>query len=134
MADSWNDRAYLRGTQYKTDTNLTRSQHEILNNATKRLSSKLLGEIHGRASFAISCLALVLVGCVLGMMFRSGNFLSAFAVSFVPAMLSIALIVTGQQVCSRVANGAGLGLGFIWGGNAIVLLLAFTLLAKLQRE
>ena len=26
MADSWNDRAYLRGTQYKTDTNLAARQ------------------------------------------------------------------------------------------------------------
>ena len=26
MADSWNDRAYLRGTQYKTDINLAARQ------------------------------------------------------------------------------------------------------------
>ena len=68
------------------------------------------------------------------MMFRSGNFLSAFAVSFVPALMSIALIVTGQQVCARVSHGMGLGLGFIWGGNAVVLLLALILLGRLQRQ
>jgi hypothetical protein len=134
MPDSLKRLEGMTVRDFKTDANLSRGQHDILNNATRRLTSKLLGEIHGRASFAISCLALVLVGCVLGMMFRSGNFLSAFAVSFIPAMLSIALIVTGQQVCSRVANGTGLGLGFIWGGNAVVLLLALTLLAKLQRQ
>ena len=26
MADSWDDRAYLRGTQYRTDTNLAARQ------------------------------------------------------------------------------------------------------------
>jgi lipopolysaccharide export LptBFGC system permease protein LptF len=94
---------------------------------------RLQSEIHSRASFAISCLVLVLVGCALGMMFRSSNFLSAFAVSFIPAMFSIALIVTGQQICSRATNSATLGLAFIWGGNAAVLALALGLITKLQR-
>lgn len=98
-----------------------------------KLLAKLQAEIHGRASFAISCLVLVLVGCALGMLFRSSNFLSAFAVSFIPAMFSIALIVTGQQVCSHARNSAALGLTFIWGGNALVLFLACGLIAKLQR-
>ena len=48
-------------------------------------------------AFAISCLILVMVGCALGMMFRSGNFLTAFAVSFIPALLSITLIIAGQR-------------------------------------
>jgi lipopolysaccharide export LptBFGC system permease protein LptF len=99
----------------------------------QRLRGKLLSEIHSRASFAISCLVLVLVGCALGMMFRSSNFLSAFAVSFVPAMFSIALIVTGQQVCSHAHNSMGLGLAFIWGGNGIVLMLSIGLLWWLHR-
>ena len=98
-----------------------------------KLLAKLQAEIHGRASFAISCLVLVMVGCALGMLFRSSNFLSAFAVSFIPAMFSVALIVTGQQVCSHARNSAALGLTFIWGGNALVLLLAAGLIGKLQR-
>ena len=98
-----------------------------------KLLAKLQAEIHSRASFAISCLVLVMVGCALGMLFRSSNFLSAFAVSFIPAMFSVALIVTGQQICSHARNSAVLGLTFIWGGNALVLLLAAGLIAKLQR-
>ncbi len=98
-----------------------------------KLLSKLQSEIHSRASFAISCLVLVLTGCALGMTFRSSNFLSAFAVSFIPAILCIVLIVTGQQVCNHANNSMALGLGFIWSGNAIVLMLAIVLLGKLQR-
>jgi lipopolysaccharide export LptBFGC system permease protein LptF len=104
-----------------------------LERGRNKLLGKLQSEIHSRASFAISCLVLVLVGCALGMMFRSSNFLSAFAVSFIPAMFSIALIVTGQQVCSHAQNSMALGLAFIWSGNALVLLLAVGLLWKLQR-
>jgi hypothetical protein len=106
---------------------------ERLSIGRTKLLAKLQAEIHTRASFAISCFVLVMVGCALGMLFRTSNFLSAFAVSFIPAMFSVALIVTGQQVCSHARNSAALGLTFIWGGNALVLLLAAGLIAKLQR-
>jgi lipopolysaccharide export LptBFGC system permease protein LptF len=98
-----------------------------------KLLSKLESEIHSRASFAVSCLVLVMIGCALGMLFRSSNFLSAFAVSFVPAMLCIVLIVTGQQVCNHAINSMTLGLAFIWSGNVLVTGLATGLLWKLQR-
>ena len=63
------------------------------------LGNGIVSESNSRASFAVSCLILVMVGCSLGMMFRSGNFLTAFAVSFIPALLCITLIVAGQQTC-----------------------------------
>jgi lipopolysaccharide export LptBFGC system permease protein LptF len=112
---------------------MSRRDRLDLEQGRDKLLGKLLSEIHSRASFAISCLVLVLVGCALGMMFRSSNFLSAFAVSFIPAMFSIALIVTGQQVCSHARNSMALGLAFIWSGNAAVLLLSVGLLWRLQR-
>src|SRR2546423_8530263 len=112
---------------------MPRRERQELERGRDKLLGKLLSEIHSRASFAISCLVLVLTGCALGMMFRSSNFLSAFAVSFIPAILCIVLIVTGQQVCNHASKGMGLGLAFIWSGNAIVLALAVTLIGKLQR-
>ena len=98
------------------------------------LRSGIAGEIHGRASFAISCLILVMVGCALGMMFKTGNYLSAFALSVIPALLAIALAVTGQHVAKADARNLALGLAIIWSGNAIVLVLATVLLGKLQRQ
>ena len=114
-----------RALSPRTLADLTKGRNRVL--------GKLQSEIHSRASFSISCLVLVLVGCALGMLFRTSNFLTAFAVSFIPAMFSIALIVTGQQICSHATNSAALGLAFIWGGNAGVLVLALGLLGKLQR-
>ena len=107
---------------------------EKLRTGRTKLLAKIQAEIHGRASFAIRCFVLVMVGCALGMLFRTSNFLNAFAVSFIPAMFSIALIVTGQQVCSHARNSTAMGLSFIWGGNAIVLILAMCLIARLQRN
>ncbi len=106
-----------------------------------RLYNDVLSEIHARVSFAISCLILVMVGCALGIMFRSANFLSAFAVSVVPAVLCVALIVTGQHTAKNIPtdlSAAGqalkLGLMLIWSGNIATLLIAVVLLWKLQRQ
>lgn len=104
------------------------------------LINNIIAESNNRASFAISCLILVMAGSALGMMFRSGNFLTAFAVSFIPAMLCITLIVAGQRTAGNVPLGSTgkeslrVGLSLIWTGNAINLLLAIGLLWKLGRR
>ncbi len=110
------------------------TQRDALQKDEHRVLSKITGEIHGRAALSVSCLTLVMIGCGLGMMFRSGNFLSAFAVSFIPAMLCIALVVTGQQVCARATGSIAMGLSFIWAGNVIVAILTGIFLVKLQRQ
>jgi hypothetical protein len=86
-------------------------------------------------------LILVIVGCALGMMFKSGNFLSAFALSVVPALVCIALIVAGQHTCENVPwkldnfqNPLSLGLSLIWSGNVVVLVLAAVLWTRLTRQ
>ena len=130
---------YLRDhTLSPDDANHLRREQVVVSNAVR-------GELHSRASFAVSCLILVLVGCALGMMFRSGNFLSAFAVSFVPALLCITLVVAGQQTADHVPEKIGehfldhntplnLGLSLIWSGNVVVALLAAALVGKLRRR
>jgi lipopolysaccharide export LptBFGC system permease protein LptF len=101
----------------------------------KSLRNAVEAELHSRASFAMSCLILVMVGCALGMMFKTGNYLSAFALSVIPALISIALVVTGQHVSENTAaNALKLGLSLIWGGNLAVLILAVGLLAHLRRQ
>ena len=105
------------------------------------LINHISSELHARAAFVVSCLLLVLVGSSLGMMFRSGNFLTAFAVSVVPAMLSTVLIVTGQHTAestpdfvSAANNPLRLGLAIIWSGNVAIGIAAVVLLARLQRR
>ena len=105
------------------------------------LQNDIISEMHGRMAFALSCLILVLVGCALGMMFRSGNFLTAFAVSFVPALMSITLIIAGQQTCGNIPwqrgpnweNPLGIGVFLIWSGNIANFALASGLLWRLWR-
>lgn len=120
---------------------LDSGQHDLLLRSILIVRNRVLSEVHGRASFGISCLILVMVGSALGIMFKSGNFLSAFAVSAVPALLCLALIMTGQQAAdSLVASvpeaGRNLrtGLTLIWSGNLAVLVAAVYLSGRLQRQ
>jgi lipopolysaccharide export LptBFGC system permease protein LptF len=107
-----------------------------------RANNAARSELHGRASFALSCFSLVMVGCALGVMFRSGNFLNAFACSFVPALLCMTLIVGGQQNATHVPFTIGpafkdplpVSLVIIWIGNVVVLIAAIGLTVRLQRR
>lgn len=129
---------------YDSATRLLPDQRDLVPNLRRNLmrqNNSVISEFYSRLSFAISCLVLVLVGYGLGVMFKSGNYLTAFAVSVVPALLSIVLIVTGQHICENVPydlgkdfkNPLGLGLAVLWSGNAIVLLLAVGLMWRLRR-
>jgi lipopolysaccharide export LptBFGC system permease protein LptF len=98
------------------------------------LQSGILGEINARIAFAVSCAILVTIGAALGMMFRTGNYLNAFALSVIPALLCIALAVTGQHICESGGDSWPMGVTVIWSGNIIVAILAVALLGHLQRH
>ena len=126
---------------YIKSADAPREQRMVLQREQIRLSNGIQSELHSRASFAVSCLILVVVGCALGMMFRSGNFLSAFALSVVPALICIALIVAGQHTADSVPwrlenfhNPLKFGLALIWSGNAAVMVLAAILWGRLARQ
>jgi hypothetical protein len=124
------------GRSLGDQTRLTHDRTQLVN--------MIIAESNSRASFAVSCLILVMLGSALGMMFRSGNFLTAFAVSFIPALLSITLIVAGQRMAGNVPfvvpnthhpnNSLQMGLALIWSGNAINMVLAVGFLWKLGRR
>jgi lipopolysaccharide export LptBFGC system permease protein LptF len=121
---------------------LSKRDHQRLNRDLQKLTNSVISELHARMSFAVSCFMLVMVGCALGMMFRSGDFLSAFAISVIPALATIALIVAGQQTAQNVPwnvdvnfrNPLSMGLILIWSGNAANLAAALVLLGRLQRK
>jgi lipopolysaccharide export LptBFGC system permease protein LptF len=137
-------------SEYDVNPNLPRAQLAALELTPEKrrlireltiLGNDIVTESNSRLSFAISCLILTFVGCALGMMFRSGNFLTAFAISFIPALVAITLIVAGQRVGGTIPlsypkgdNPIQLGLGLIWSGNALNFVLASVLWWRLQRK
>ncbi|MFT3785322.1 MAG: LptF/LptG family permease [Tepidisphaeraceae bacterium] len=97
-------------------------------------------ELHVRFSFALACLVLVLVGSVVGTMFRTGNFVSAFALSTIPAIIALLLIMTGQHMAENVpeiipnnfGNPLEAGLWTIWSGNILVATIGLGMFLKLR--
>lgn len=125
-----------RGAEYYRDRDKARGEEgKKLWRRLFRLRNNIEAEIHGRMSFAMSCLILVVMGCGLGMMFRTGNYLTAFSISVIPALITTALMVTGQHAAEHdMPNSLALGLSLVWLGNVIVLGLALGLLIHLRRQ
>jgi lipopolysaccharide export LptBFGC system permease protein LptF len=122
--------------------NISPSQRADLDRALITVQNEVIGELNARAAFAISCIVLVVMGCCLGMMFRSGHFLTAFGISVGPALICILLTVTGQHTLESIpahippgwVNPIRIGTGMIWAGNAVVGTIAAVMLIRLQKQ
>lgn len=108
-----------------------------------RLTNSLESELHSRFSFAVSSFVLVMVGATIGMMFKSGNFVSAFAISTIPAIAALMLIVGGRQMCANTpreisdianfSNPLNTGIAVMWMGNLLVLVAGLVMYSRLRR-
>jgi hypothetical protein len=78
-----------------------------------------------------------MVGAAVGMLLRSADFLSAFAVSVIPALITITLVVAGIQTSTHVSpdltDRLWFGITLIWLGNAIALFLTLWLFNRLRK-
>jgi hypothetical protein len=77
---------------------------------------EIVGEMHGRIAYGVSCFLMVAFGAALGMIFRGGQMISAFALSVIPAATVIIVIIMGQQLLSQQNIPVFVGVGAIWGG------------------
>jgi lipopolysaccharide export system permease protein len=95
---------------------------------------KVKAEMHGRIAYGLSCCLLVALGAALGLVFRGGHLLSAFALSVIPAALVIVLMVMGQEMVANPDANPALGLGAIWSGLVLVLVANLFVYARLTRR
>jgi lipopolysaccharide export LptBFGC system permease protein LptF len=97
------------------------------------LVRRLTCEIHSRCAFSASVLVLVVLGAALGIIFRGGQMLTAFVISFLPGLFTTVMNIMGRQL-SEKDNTALLGLGVMWGGIAIVTLVDAVVLTRFLRR
>lgn len=120
------------------DSRLAPAERNTLRREQIIAANEVKSEMNSRASFGLSCLVLVMVGSLLGMRFKSGDFLTAFAVSFVPALITITLVVAGSQMATEVSyttlkDPIVFALGLIWAGNVISAVVAGVLFYAISR-
>jgi lipopolysaccharide export system permease protein len=96
--------------------------------------AKITAEIHARLVFGVGCVPMILIGIGLGIIKRGGHLLSAFAISCLPALILTVAIVSGKQITTNSDSRAVSGLALMWGGLAILWLLALGICARLARH
>jgi hypothetical protein len=92
---------------------------EALRQEVAKLGYKIGAIIHHRLAYAACPLVLVVLGAGLGVIVRGGQILTAFGVSFLPALFVIVGIIMGYQLAQN-ADTAAVGVGIIWGGLGVV--------------
>ena len=111
---------------------ITRKQHAAakVRGQTSRRIDSILSE---RFAFSASVLTLVILGAVLGIVFRGNHAIVSFGISFVPSLFVLVTVVTGKQMAQNQGTQI-IGLATMWAGIAIVALLdAWTLTRVLRR-
>lgn len=95
------------------------------------LKREIVSKQQERAAMAFSCLVMVLTGAVTAMRLRDRLPLVVYLWAFFPALFTIIMINTGQQVMHK-AGWAGLPM--LWGGVAVLVLYTLVALRVVARH
>lgn len=82
---------------------------------------EVMSLIQFRLASSAAILVTVVMGAILGIMFRGAHILAAFGLSFIPVFAVALVIIRGRQVYERESEP--IGLVVIWGGLLLVALL-----------
>jgi lipopolysaccharide export LptBFGC system permease protein LptF len=94
------------------------------NHHVQKLRRDIISELNTRAAFSISCLLMVVLGGILGLVFRGGQFVSALLTAVMPAAAVLVTILMGKNIAQNpdVLNSSDpdaailAGVSIIWGG------------------
>ncbi len=122
-----------------TDPGVQKSLDTITKKQIPVYKARVLAEINLRAAYGLSCFGMVAMGAALGLLFRGGQLVTAFALTLVPAALVICLAVAGKEMLRNPklvasANGIVTGLSIMWSGSVTLLLACLILYAWLSRK
>jgi len=95
--------------------------HQKLKDECTELDTDIRVELHARLAFGVGCVALVLLGAALGILFRSSHLLTAFGISFIPAAMCLITIFTGKHIAEGNSTHPEGGIVFLWAGIAVVI-------------
>ncbi|MCL2701321.1 MAG: LptF/LptG family permease [Phycisphaerae bacterium] len=105
---------------------------EVRHDKTKQLLRAVKAETHTRLAYSSSCLLMVMLGAALGLIFRGGQFITAFATAAVPGAVVIIMLLMGKGIVKKVEGGYGLLA--MWGGVVILAVATCIVYARLARK
>ncbi len=108
-------------------------QWERLLERLRKFDSEIRGEIHFRASYSLTSIAVVILGAALGIIVRGGQVLTAFGISCVPSLFVVLSSIVGRNLADRPDYSLA-SLSVMWGGTLLIYLAsAFVTTKVLQR-
>lgn len=129
--------------QANSDAPAVKQAREMLRYNIIRLKYMIDAELYTRFASALATPLLLLLGALLAVRLRDRLPLVVFFWSFMLAVLTLIMIYTGSNMAERLtfqqyAQGAGtdrlIGIGVLWGGNLILLLVIGRLYLRLARN
>ena len=94
---------------------------------------EIAGLNHSRLAFSASVLVMLVLAAGLAIIFRGGQFLTAFAISLVPGLLVIMLNVTGRQLAEKAPSYLA-GIAIIWAGIGLLAIADLVVLTRYLRR
>jgi lipopolysaccharide export LptBFGC system permease protein LptF len=94
-------------------------QLERLRERVDSLRGEVRSEIHFRASYALTNVAVVLLGAILGVIVRGGQVLTAFGISCLPSLFVVLSSIVGRNLASRVET-ADASILVMWGAAVFI--------------
>ncbi|MGQ9649848.1 MAG: LptF/LptG family permease [Phycisphaerae bacterium] len=100
-----------------------------------RQRNEIIGSVHSRLGLCASALVTIILAAVLGVIFRNGQFLTAFAISFLPALAIVAMNMLGRRQAESIDPYLHmLGVGIIWAGILLLALVDAVVLKRYLRR
>lgn len=118
---------------HTSDPDAIKAAAAIQTQALPDLARAIAAEMHARVSYGSSCFIMVALGAALGLMFRGGHFISAFALSMIPATIVIVMLLMGKELMRNREIDLWMGLTATWGGIALLLAMTIGTYVRLGR-
>jgi len=113
---------------------ITKMINDVTGHGIQKNNAVIKSEMHGRAAYGMSCFLLVSMGAALGLIFRGGQLINAFAISVVPASVVIIMMIMGRQVAETTEIPTVYGLSIIWSGVAAMVVAVTLVYLYLARK
>lgn len=109
------------------------AERESSRKSVVKVVLQIAGIIHSRLAFSASTLVLLVLAAGLGIIFRGGQLLTAFVISFLPGMLMVVMNIMGRQLTENLGTHV-LGISIIWGGIALLAVADVVVLARFLKR
>ncbi len=125
---------YTRADEFTSNARILADTTALSEVLVPRLLNRIRAEMHSRIAYSVSCFLMVTLGAALGLMFRGGQIISAFALSVIPAAVVIIMMLMGKQLVRAPAMPTICGLAAIWSGIVALIGADAAVLGHLSRK